>query len=107
MLNISLIYKINSLGPNIEPCGMPHEIFRISGLHLYNYYIACTYIQAKLSVIILKILRASIYDEGVLSKGFMSGRSLCPDGVMCGGFFSKGVLSRGGLSRIHLVNISM
>ena len=41
MLHISLIYRINSLGPNIEPCGMPHEIFRISQLHLY--IIVCTY----------------------------------------------------------------
>ena len=70
--------------PKIEPCGMPHEIF---------VYIVCTYIQAKLSVIILIILEASIYDEGVLFEGFMPKRSLCPDGVMYGGDFSKRVLS--------------
>ena len=34
-------------------------------------YIVCTYIQAKLSVIVLIILEASIYDEGVLSEVFM------------------------------------
>ena len=44
------------------------------------------------------ILEASIYDEGVLSEGFISGRSLCPDGVMYGGFFSEGDLSKGVLS---------
>ena len=98
MLHISLIYRINSLGPNVEPFGMPHEIVRISGLRLY---IVCTYIQAKLSVIILIILeaRASIYDERFLSEGFMSGRSLCPDGVINGGVLSKGILSEGFLSK--------
>ena len=49
----------------------------------------CTYIQAKLSVIILIILEASVYDERVLSEGFMSGRSLCPDVVMYGGGFVR------------------
>ena len=40
MLHISLIYRIHSLGSNIEPCGIPHEIFRISELHfVYSMHI--------------------------------------------------------------------
>ena len=53
---------------------------------------------AKLSLLLLIILEASIYDEGVLSEGVLSGRSLCLDGVMYGGGFVRGVLSEGVLS---------
>ena len=48
---------------------------------------------AKLSLLLLIILEASIYNEGVLSEGVLSGRSLCLDGVMYGGCFVQGVLS--------------
>ena len=58
---------------------------------IYNIYIiVCIDIQAKQSLLILIILEASIYDEGVLSDGFISGGSLCPDRVMCGGGFVQG-----------------
>ena len=36
-------------------------------------------------------IEASIYDEGVLSMGFMSRWSLCPDGVMYGGVCPEGI----------------
>ena len=68
------------------------------GLCIYNYklcarsmYILCTYIQAKLSLIILITLEASICDDEVKSEEFMSGRSLWSDGVMYGGGLSGGV----------------
>ena len=41
-------------------------------------------------------MMASIYDEGVLSEGFLSGRSLCLDGVMYGGGFVRGGFVRRG-----------
>ena len=47
------------------------------------------WLHVPLSVIILIILEASIYDEGGLSEGFMCGRSLCPGGIIYGGFFSR------------------
>ena len=59
---------------------------------------------AKLSLLLLIILEASIYDEGVLSEGF------CPEGAyvlmeLCmEGVLSEGVLSGGGFvlpSRNH------
>ena len=53
---------------------------------------------AKLSLLLLIILEASIYDEGILSEGVFSGKSLCLDGVMYGGVLSEGVLSEGVLS---------
>ena len=56
---------------------------------------------AKLSLLLLIILDASIYDEGegVLSEGVLSGRSLCLDGVMYGGVFVRGGFVRGGFVR--------
>ena len=33
---MSLIYKINSLGPSTEPCGTPHEICITSDEHSPN-----------------------------------------------------------------------
>ena len=55
---------------------------------------------AKLSLLLLIILEASIYDEGVLSEGVLSGKSLCLDGVMeldlyGGGFVRGGFVRRG------------
>ena len=35
-LQMSLIYKINSLGPSTEPCGTPHEICITSDEHSPN-----------------------------------------------------------------------
>ena len=41
-----------------------------------------------------------------LSEGFMSGRSLCPDGVMYGGGFVRGrFCPEGDLSRILLASV--
>ena len=54
---------------------------------------------AKLSLLLLIFLQASIYDEGVLSEEVLSGKSLCLDGVMYGGGFVRGVLSGGGFVR--------
>ena len=67
------------------------------------YTVVCIYILAKLSVIILIILEASIYDEGVLSEGFMSRRSLCPDGsYIMRGFCPRGFCPEGFLSQIYI-----
>ena len=58
----------------------------------YIYIIVCTNIQAKLSLIILIILEASIYERVFCPRGF------CPEGayVLLEGVLSKGVLSGGG-----------
>ena len=67
---------------DLYPCTLCQVVERPMRCH--------SHVHAKLSLINLKILEACIYDEGVLSVGFMSGRSL----------FRDGVLSEGGLSRI-------
>ena len=71
-------------------------------IYIYTYYIVCTNIQAKLSLIILIIQEeSSIYDEGVLSEGVLSGRSLCTDGVMYGGGFVQGGFVLPSVGRLH------
>ena len=70
-------------------------------MYIYVYIYMCIYIYyAKLSLIILIILEASIYDEG-----FMSGRSLCRDGVMYGGGFVLGICLEGCLSKIQDIQV--
>jgi hypothetical protein len=77
---------------------IPNNILYI---YIYIYiYILCTYIHAKLSLIILIILEACIYDEG-----FRSGWSFCRDGVMYGGGFVQGVCLEGCLSRIQDIQV--
>ena len=62
----------------------------IYSMHIHTNQVKCNY---------LIILEACIYDEGVLSEVFMSGRSLCPDGVMYGGGFVRGGFVCGGFVR--------
>ena len=63
---------------------------------------------AKLSLLLLIILEASIYDEGVLSEGVLSGRSLCLDGVMYGGgFVRRGFCPEGVLSYLLLPELNI
>ena len=70
-------------------------------MYIYVYIYVYIYIYyAKLSLIILIILEASIYDEG-----FMSGRSLCRDGVMYGGGFVLGICLEGCLSKIQDIQV--
>ena len=38
---ISLRYNIKNLGPNIDPCGTPHEIFNVSDLVSLKYTYCC------------------------------------------------------------------
>ena len=63
-------------------------------MHIRVTFVYSMHIHTSQVHIIFIILEASIYDEGVLSKGFMSRKSLCPDGVMSGGGFVPDSLIR-------------
>ena len=79
---IRYVTHIINLEPNIEPCGMPREIFRMSVTFVY---IVCTYKQAKLSMRLVSMMRG-FCPRGLCLEGAYVLMELCMGGFCPRGF---------------------